>query len=216
MVFIILQVSVDKYHSMIIVKPFQSVPKDKLFDFLRNARLSNEPASINMFDDNWESMPNTLPYKLFVEQIYNNGMFNVALDNDNIIACSGCYTSSFHKDILISGSRTWVNKEYRTKRISTEYMLPVEKKWAIDNNYKIIALTFNEYNKNIITAFTRNGLGYSVTPKDSINRLFHSNMNVVSFPVTIQYTKQYVIYEKLTDWDFDWKTINTQSESSVI
>lgn len=194
---------------MITVKPLNSVPLEQFFDFLRNARQSNEPASMNMFSEHWESDKHTLPYKLFVEKLYNNGIFNVATDGDDIIACSGCYPSTFSDSVLISGSRTWVNKDYRCKRISTEFLLPIEKKWAIDNNFKIIALTFNDYNKNIIQAFSRNGLGYKVTDKQQHERLFHSNMNIVPFPVTIQYTSQHVIYEKLTDWDYDWEMIRT-------
>jgi len=194
---------------MITVKPFNTVPLDQFFDFLRNASLSNDPASVNMFSDDWKSDKHTLPYKLFVEKLYDNGIFNVATDGDDIIACSGCYPSKFSDSVLISGSRTWVNKDYRCKRISTEFLLPSEKKWAIDNNFKIIALTFNDYNKNIIQAFSRNGLGYKVTDKNQNERLFHSNMNIVPFPVTIQYTSQHVIYEKLTDWDYDWEMIRT-------
>lgn len=201
---------VDKYFScMITIKPFNSVSTEMFFDFLRNASMSNDPAGINMFSDNWETDTHTLPYKLYVEKMYDNGMFNVALHDGKIIACSGCYPSKFDSSVLIIGSRTWVNKDYRTKRISTEYLLPEEKKWAIDNNFKIIALSFNEYNKNIIQAFSRNGLGYKVTNKNQSERLFHSNMNIVPFPVTIQYTTQYVIYEKLTDWDYNWETIRT-------
>ena len=38
--------------------------------------------------------------------------------------------------------------------------------------------------------------------------LFYSNINRVEFPVNIQNTKQWVLYEKIdVNWDFDWKTI---------
>lgn len=196
---------------MIQIIPFNEISTNKLFDFLRGAKLNNEPASENMFSDNWESESNTLPYKLFVEKIYDNGVFNLALDNSKIVACSGCYPSKFDSNVLICGSRTWVNKEYRAKYLSTNYMLPIEKQWAIDNNFKIVALSFNEYNKHIITAMTRNGLGYKRTIK-SEKHMFYDNMNIVPFPVNIQYTKQYVIYEKLTDYDFDWASIRYNSE----
>jgi hypothetical protein len=191
---------------MLTVQPYNTVSTDKLFDFFKQAKLSNEPASVNMFSDNWETESNTLPYKLFVEKLYDNGLFNVALDNGEIVACSGCYPSKFHSSVLLCGSRTWVNKDYRARYVSTEYLLPEEKKWAKENDFKVVALSFNEYNKNIIKAMSRNGLGYKRTVKGE-KHMLSSNMNVVPFPVTIQYTKQYVIYEKLTDWDFDWESI---------
>ena len=38
--------------------------------------------------------------------------------------------------------------------------------------------------------------------------LFYNNFNEVEFPVTIQYTKQWIIYEKLDpNFDFNWISI---------
>jgi len=178
----------------------------QLFDFLRSESNTNEPAAINMWHDDWESHPNTLPYKLIVSTQFNNGIFNLAFHDDRIIGCSGAYVSAFHDKIVIAGNRTWITKSYRNMGLPREYFLPKEKEWAIERNMSIIALTFNDYNKNLITTFKRMRLGESRSIREP-KHIFYNNMFVVPFPVTIQYTKQYVAYETLTNWDFDWKSI---------
>jgi hypothetical protein len=71
-------------------------------------------------------------------------------------------------------------------------------------------LTFNEYNKNLINVFKRRRLGEK---NDRCNtrepkHLFYTGLNEVPFAVTIQYTKQYALYEKIdSSFDFDWETI---------
>jgi hypothetical protein len=80
-------------------------------------------------------------------------------------------------------------------------------KLAIKNKCKQVALTFNDYNKNIIAIWKRTRLGEKRTPREP-RHMFYSNFNEVPFPVTIQYTSQLVIYEKLDEeWAFNWHTI---------
>jgi hypothetical protein len=77
-------------------------------------------------------------------------------------------------------------------------------------NIKLIALTFNEYNKNLIQVFQKRRLGET---KERIktrqpHHLFYNNLTKVEFPVTIQYTKQWVIYETLdSTFNFNWENI---------
>jgi hypothetical protein len=68
-------------------------------------------------------------------------------------------------------------------------------------------LTFNDYNKNIIKIWQRTRLGETREPRRS-HHMFYKNFNEVLFPVIIQYTTQWAIYERLDDsFDFDWQTI---------
>ena len=98
-------------------------------------------------------------------------------------------------------------KKYRNKSLPREILLPAQKKWAQDRNSGAIGLTFNDYNKNLIYAWKRKRLGELRTPRQS-HHLFYNNFNEVDFPVTIQYTKQWIIYEKLDPtFNFDWSTI---------
>jgi len=196
---------------MIKIIPFECLSyKDKqcFFKFLEDESTdTTNPASVNMWQADWKTQQNTLPYKLS-QGLFNNpkGVLFVGFDDSKIIGCSGAYVSTFTSQLLIAGTRTWVNSEYRNQQIPREYFLPAQKQWAIDNNLKAIALTFNDYNKNIIETFKRNRLG-EVRSKREPHHLFYNGVNEVLFPVTIQHTKQFVIYEKLAEWDFNWESI---------
>jgi hypothetical protein len=119
------------------------------------------------------------------------------------------YISDFSNRIAIGGVRTWVTKEYRNNSILREYLLPAHKLWCQERNIDILALTFNEYNKNLPKVFKRRRLGESIERITSREpkHLFYSGLHEVPFALSIQYTKQWLIYEKLSDWNFNWETI---------
>ena len=170
------------------------------------------PASVNMWDDDWENKTNSLPFILEKTDRfkYPYGEFHILYDNNNIIACGGVYKSDFNDNIVFAGTRTWIDSNYRNQSLIREYILPIHKAWGIKNNCKIVALCFNEYNKNLISVFKRIRLGEKSNriKNRSSNHLFHSGLYEVGFPVTIQFTKQWVIYEKIDkEWDFDWDQI---------
>lgn len=168
---------------------------------------TDQPAHNNMYDKNWETKNSTLLYILEKTDRFKNGLFNILFDNYGVVACSGIYQSNFCSDIVLAGTRTWINKHYRNKQIPREILLPHEKAWAIRNRYKAIGLCFNEYNKNIIEIFYRKRLGESRTERKP-HHLFYNGVNKVDFPITVQYTKQYIIYEILDEsFCFDWSTI---------
>jgi hypothetical protein len=190
---------------------FEDYPyTDKFLNFCQDASQEiTQPAATNMWSPTWETDPHTLPYKLLVNKTYAKpqGVFYLVLDNNDIIACGGAYQSEFCSDLLIAGVRTWVSKKYRNLSISREYLLPCQKKFASDNNYKAIALSFNDYNKNIIKIWKRNRLGENRSPRQPYH-MFYNNFQMVDFPVEIQYTAQWVIYEKLDiNFNFEWKNI---------
>lgn len=185
--------------------------KDLFIKFCEQAsRETSQPASVNMWHKNWKSKPETLVFQIYNRKRFfeNNGEFYLALANKDIIGCSGVYRSLFSDNIALAGCRTWIDKDYRNLSIPREYFLPQHKKWAYKNNFKILALSFNDYNRNLIKTFTRLRLGENRSPRKEYH-MFYNNFNEVLYPVTIQYVKQWVIYEKLQeDWDFDWSTIS--------
>lgn len=147
---------------------------------------------------------------------FKNGSFNILFDNEKVIACSGCYVSNFCSDILICGSRTWVDIDYRNRHIVREYLLPTEKQWAIDNKIKCIALTFNEYNKNMINLWFRRRFGEVRSHRKNLH-FGYNGVNLVPHPVNIQYTKQWVIYEKLDkNFDFNWDDIRFTNVETIV
>lgn len=188
------------------------IEKENFYTFLKSTQLETKPASANMWQDDWISKDTTLPFILKNTDRFNtvNGEYYILFDQSTIVACGGVYISDFSQDVAIIGVRTWVNKDYRNKSILREQLLPAQKKWCTDRNIKIIALTFNEYNKNLIQVFQKRRLGETI---DRITtrkpyHLFYNNLTKVEFPVVIQYTKQWVIYEILdSTFNFDWKSI---------
>ena len=185
----------------------------EFFNFLKSeSREIDQPASVNLWSDDWNTKNYTLPYILTNTKRFDgvNGEFFILYDKDKIVACSGVYISDFNKDIAIAGVRTWINKGYRHLILNKDYLLVEHKKWAINNNIKMISLSFNEYNKNIIQIFKRNRLGEKIGRINSRepHHMFYGGLHEVNFPVIIQYTPQWVIYEKLDDsFDFNWESL---------
>jgi hypothetical protein len=196
---------------MIVVEPYTHQLRNKFFDFLKSTN-TTDPASSNMWDDAWEDKNYTLPYILENTDRFRgkNGEFHIVFDNDTIIACGGVYLSAFSKFISIAGTRTWVDKQYRNKLIMREVLLPRQKAWSIDKGCKLVAISVNEYNRNLLKPFKRIRLGED---KNRMNdrqphHLFYNGAIEVDFPVNIQYTKQWVLYEQLDpSFEFDWSTI---------
>jgi len=194
-----------------------SAQKQLFVNFLIEAsKETSHPAHENMWNDDWKNKTNTLPYLLErTSRFTTGGEYHVAFDGDQIVGCSGVYISAFCKDLVIAGTRTWVAKNYRHLSIAREVLLPAEKLWAIENKFKAIAICFNDYNKNITKIWKRVRLGEKRTPRQS-HHLFFNGINEPEFPVTIQYTKQWIMYEKLDPtFDFDWESIKHQSNSNL-
>lgn len=187
--------------------------KYKFFDFCKTASLETEqPASVNMWHDEWKTRPNTLPYILTYTERFSkgNGDFSILLDGENVVCCGGVYISEFEQYISLAGTRTWTSKKYRHKTLIRDYILPYHKFWSINRGCKQIALCFNEYNKNMIKIFYRSRLGESPDRifQRSPKHLFYSNIYQVPFPVNIQNTPQWVVYESLdTGWEFNWSSL---------
>ena len=186
--------------------------RDIFFNFLKEAnKETTQPAHENMWNNDWKNKNNTLPYLLeYTNRFTSGGKYHVIFDGDQIVGCSGVYTSAFCKELAIGGTRTWVSKEYRHLSVAREVLLPAEKSWAIENNFKAIAICFNDYNKNMTKIWKRVRLGEKRTPRQ-LHHMFFNGVNELEFPVTIQYTKQWIMYEKLDPtFDFNWESIKQQ------
>lgn len=186
--------------------------KQQFFNFCQEqSYLCKKEVSKNMWDDDWKHKKNTLPYILeFTDRFNEKGEFFILYDKEKIVACGGVYISNFSNDVALAGVRTWVNINYRHNSLIKDYLLTEHKKWCINKNIKLIALSFNEYNKNIIKIFKRNRLGEKNTRINNRKpcNLFYNGLHEVEFPVSIQNTMQWVIYEKLDpDFLFDWLSI---------
>ena len=140
---------------VLIYNNLSSIEKINFYSFLKSTQLESKSANINMWHDNWINEKHTLPFILnntdrFID---NNGTYHIVFDGGTIVACGGVYISNFSQDIAFAGVRTWVNKIHRHQSILREYLLPIQKSWCQEKNIKIVALTFNDYNKNLIQVF---------------------------------------------------------------
>lgn len=183
--------------------------QQRFFEFLA-AIATDDPANDNMWDSDWPNKPNTLPYLLTKTNKFTglNGEFHIALDGEQIVACGGVQITHFCNKIAMCGIRTWILPAYRNKMISAKYILPANKAWAIKQGCKQVALSFNEYNKNLARLWTRVRAGESADriSKRTNDMMFFNGVNELKFPIQIQYTPQWVIYERLDpDWDFNWQ-----------
>lgn len=192
-----------------IVRFNQSVAED-FFNFCQQASLEKtQPAAINMWSNEWQDQPNTLPYILTYTDRFAepNGEFFLLYKGNDIVGCSGVYISQFSDEVALAGARTWIVPKLRHMLLPRELLLPAQKKWAEEKKLKLVALTFNDYNKNMIVLWKRMRLGENRSVRRP-EHLFFNGVNEIEFPVTIQHTKQWVIYEKLKDnFNFDWHTI---------
>jgi hypothetical protein len=205
------------------VKKYSKLTKAELNCFWdtieQEVQKDTSPAMVNMHSRTWRTENNTLRYLLEVDNKFNLGEYYVLFNDELPVASGGVYFSEWSEDIAMAGIRTWAHTEHRNKLLVAEYILPACKAWAVKNECKAITLTFNEYNKNLVKVFTRIRAGETATrisgrtPK----RLFYNGVNVVDFPLEINYTKQWLIYEKLFEhWMFNWEEIKWRDKIKIV
>lgn len=178
---------------------------DRVLAYCKAEQSHRDPASANMWAEDWETRHNTLPYLLLNTSrfSYPAGKFFILVADNEIIGCSGAYIAEFSPKVAMLGARTWVSRQHRSKHLVRNYLLPAQRSWAIDNNIEVVALSFNEYNKNLIKVFEK---GQQQLMRTDIN-IFYKNFNILDFPVTIQGVPQWVIFENLHNYVYNWAEI---------
>ena len=184
--------------------------KDAILYYCKQAFIEkDQPGHANMWHDDWENQPSTFPYLLYCSERFKNGngiMLLLLDENDNILGTSGANVSDFDKNVVLGGVRTWLNKELRGQFMMGRHVLPHQLSWASSLGFKTLALTFNDYNKRLLPYFARSGLG--IEKKRKPGSLFYNGQHILDFPVTINYTKQWVVYHKIDElYQPDWESI---------
>ena len=187
--------------------------------FCQKAQIdTNKQAAINMAYDNWENKPNTLLYLLKFDERFkkNNGFLSLLYDNNQIIACSGISLANFDRNIAIGGMRTWIHKEYRAQNLIVKHIRPIHLAWCVARLLKVYALTFNEYNLNLMQILNRAGK-YSKYKNRQIfgshNDEFYQNMTILDNTINLNNTKQYVMYHKFDkDYQIIWPLYETSNK----
>jgi hypothetical protein len=184
--------------------------KQLFLDFCKKeSKESSDPAANNMWSNEWEIYSHTLPNLIYIQKRFNhpNGQFNLLLLDNDIIGCAGIYISEFSNKFAIAGCRTWISIPYRNMLLVRDYLLPTQKSWAQSNKLDAVGLTFNSYNKNLAKIWEKRRLGEKRSERES-HHMFYTGLQKVEFPILIQNTPQWIIYEKLNEhWNFDWELI---------
>lgn len=186
--------------------------KSELIEFCKTAYHNKiDPAHINMWHPDWANKSETLLFNIFVSKRLcgPTGETYLLWRNDRLIAVSSVYISSFDTNVAIGGVRSWVVEQYRGDLMIGRHLLPLQYQWAKKHQLKIFALTFNDYNKKLINIIKRSGFG-RVKNRTKEKPFFHG-VYTVDFPVSIQYTKQWVVYDKIDcNYEPNWKNIEYQ------
>ena len=127
-------------------------------------------------------------------------MLTMVLYDKNIISLSG--VQKYNEDVCILGKRFYTLKEYRKSPMGKpnnffqDYMYKPQLSWAVDNNFKVALITFNEHNKKLIPVLER---------EQKKGRSFQS-FKKLDKKLIINKTEQYVFYNKL-DINYDVENI---------
>ncbi len=127
-------------------------------------------------------------------------MVTMVLYDKNIISLSG--VQKYNEDVCILGKRFYTLKEYRKSPMGKpnnffqDYMYKPQLTWAVDNNFKVALITFNEHNKKLIPVLER---------EQKKGRSFQS-FKKLNKKLIINKTEQYVFYNKL-DINYDVENI---------
>lgn len=190
---------------MITSKIYSESDFEPMLDFCRGQSGDSSLAAKNMWADDWQNLPHTLPYILANKTRFyaEKGQFYLLYDYGDIVGCGGIYISDFSPTVAIAGSRTWLAPEYRQKEYVRDFLLPMQRTWAIERNMDIVALTFNQYNKNLRKLFAR---GQRIKIRQPYH-MFFKNYNELDFLVVVQSVPQWLVYERLAETDFNWDII---------
>lgn len=165
----------------------------------------SKPAWENMAFTDWQNKPQTLLYVLLKTNRFteNKGVFSFLYDNNIIVASSGAYISDFDPQVVIGGVRAWKLNTLRGGYYISKNIMPIHEDWAVKNNAKVFALTFNEYNFELMQKMNRSGQWERARKSrflfGSLRDTYYQDMNVLPYKVLIQQTVQHVLYKNLID-----------------
>lgn len=183
-----------------------------LVKFCSQVETTSPKIATNWKVTEWELEPACLLHVLLIQQRFDTGGLCLLYEDDSIVAISGFYQSDIHPDIHIFGVRAWVLQEKRRNLLIAENILPLQLNRMIQNEAKIGVITFTDRTKSFATLIERSNKNY-VEGKplfffgDRYPQLYR-DMRMVPYPVTINFTKQWILVKKLdTHFDFDFESI---------
>lgn len=187
--------------------------QQQLINFCQTAESDTEmKATVNLDTENWQEKSHSLLHAVFIQKRFdqNNRAGYFLLEKDNeYIAGSGCYPLADDPNICVMVSRGYTVKKERGNWYHGKYLLPRQFDIARDCNYKTAIITVNEYNQ-----WFKQGIEKLSSGKALIgNRVpeVYRGWQTLSFPITVQYTKQWCLYKHL-DNTYDNNFHNTMAK----
>lgn len=200
-----------------IEKVNSSYPIDQIIDFCKISEIDPKPAARNMSAENWEENPASLLYALYKEKRFDGDYsgYLVNRKDNKIVFGMGYYPCEIDPNMIITGSRVYAIPEFLSStrnywKLAEMYgnMQHTISDFALEEGFRGEYVSFNEYNLELCEFIYQinspdnykkyfkdeNGLhwrkpGFRITPYKQIG------------PVTIKYTKQWVLYHIYED---DW------------
>jgi hypothetical protein len=153
-------------------------------------------ASENIHWENWQNKPGSLMYCLVKKKRFDNGKFFILLKDNEPIASSGCYFSTWSDDIMVIGSRTWTSLTERDEWWQGDYLFPKQFEEAKKLKSKALVFTFNLYNEWLIKFLKRIKEGKAVTLGEK-NSKFYKDLIFLDNIYIINNTKQKIAIKLL-------------------
>ena len=174
------------------------------------------PAAYNMGALNWMDRDETLANILWNKKRFykGNGQYYFLEKDTAIIAGSGIHRSEFCHDIALGSVRSFVNKEYRGYHLLGDILWPAQLAWATRNNYKMILITVNKYNRGLLNIIKRTGVGHQ--KNRTTEKFFHNGVVNVPFPIEIKGITQWAIGHRIDEaYEFDWELVRSHAEKNT-
>ena len=177
---------------LILTKPIEYIYE--ITEFCKKAYDESNDENMSLRDDlNSSSLLKHIKYNTIP-------MITAVLHNENIVSLSG--VQRYSDSVGILGKRFYTLKDYRKSPMGKpnnffqDYMYEPQLTWSIDNNLKIVLITFNKHNKKLIPVLER---------EQKKGRSFQS-FKKLDKKLIINNTEQYVFYKKL-DENYDVENI---------
>ena len=183
--------------TMVIGRLVLTKPKDYIYEIEEFCKKAYEESNDENMSVNYDNNSSSL-----MRHVKNGSipMITAVLHNENMISLSG--VQKYSDDVCILGKRFYTLKKYRKSPMGKpnnffqDFMYEPQLTWAINYNFKIALITFNEHNKRLIPVLER---------EQKKGRSFKGFKKLYK-TLNINKTEQYVFYKKL-DENYDVENI---------
>lgn len=172
---------------------------------VQNPNYSYQHHSLEQPNNNWYDV-------MFKEQRFSkeNGGLCLLMHESEIVGISGYNRSELNPEIWISGVRTLIHTEHRHNVLISKFIVPFQIQSIKERNGKCVIWLFDAGNEKNIFRVVKNGkLNVLLQNQlEAFKKTAYNNLQVLDYPIVVNHTLQYVIYQYLEDgYTFDWNSL---------